>query len=274
MEKKSNRRKNVFLLFILIIILPLSYYIITNKLSNQKNGIISNKTLKVLDSTFIKGYDDTTELIVKVQNISSQTFSNVYPYIIYYDSNNMPVSEDLSDTIGVFEPGSVRLFTFYNTVDNYSKIEIGLFDASDENSKKQENLKDKISYKVEKSEEDSDPFLIIKGQNNSEKNISVEFQVGYYSKEKLISADTFIIFAEANSPFESNEYLLTEYNDGTPFPAGYTYEVTIAQAVEYTEEIEEETDYTEISDEDLLESDETMSQNDSDIIEADEDIIQ
>ena len=186
-------------------------------------------------------YEDSKMLVLKVKNTSTQDFKNVNPYIIYYDSNNMPVYETGAAAVRYFKSGETRCFEFYNPMEEYSRMEVGLYEneyyKEDVNV---EDLRDKISFEVgnpEKAEEIEGQILRFKGQNNSDKDASVVFQIEYFSGAKLIYEDEFMTVIDANSPMEDTyEMFMTKYYDGTEFPAGYTYKVSLVEAVEFKED--------------------------------------
>ena len=240
MEKKSNTSKIIIIILAIIIALLLIYIVFYNNHLLKKDKIVSNKALKVSDYISIKSYDDTEELILKVENTSSQTFTNVTPYVIYYDSNNMPVHEGWGAAIYYFKPGSTRLIRFYDAYKDYSHVEIGLFNREDENNSNIVDLTDKINYEVkeEKIDDSGETALVFTGNNNYDKDLIVEFQIEYYLGNKLIDLDEFTEIINANSSIDTYEYLLTQYNDGTPYPEGYTYKVSLVEAVENVEYVE------------------------------------
>lgn len=235
--------KGRFLTIVLaiIIILLLIYICCFTNVLPSKNKIVSNKALKVVDSAMFPEYEDSKMLVLKVKNTSTQDFKNVNPYIIYYDSNNMPVYETGAAAVRYFKSGETRCFEFYNPMEEYSRMEVGLYEneyyKEDVNV---EDLRDKISFEVgnpEKAEEIEGQILRFKGQNNSDKDASVVFQIEYFSGAKLIYEDEFMTVIDANSPMEDTyEMFMTKYYDGTEFPAGYTYKVSLVEAVEFKED--------------------------------------
>lgn len=235
--------KGRFLTIVLaiIIILLLIYICCFTNVLPSKNKIVSNKALKVIDSAMFPEYEDSKMLVLKVKNTSTQDFKNVNPYIIYYDSNNMPVYETGAAAVRYFKSGETRCFEFYNPMEEYSRMEVGLYEneyyKEDVNV---EDLRDKISFEVgnpEKAEEIEGQILRFKGQNNSDKDASVVFQIEYFSGAKLIYEDEFMTVIDANSPMEDTyEMFMTKYYDGTEFPAGYTYKVSLVEAVEFKED--------------------------------------
>lgn len=233
------------IIFTIIIFSLIVCIVICGNILPKNNKIISNKALKVLEYTEFNEYENDKMVVLKVKNTSSQVFNNVTPKVIYYDSNNMPIHEGWASRISYFEPGTTRYIELYDTIDNYSKMEVGLFDREDSDIK-YEDLRDKITYKYEKANEPDENGVIrlnFKGENKSDKNISVEFQIAYYSGKKLIYEDQFMELIEANSSFNTYEECATKYYDGTKFPEGYTYEVNLVEAVEYiddTKSVDEE----------------------------------
>lgn len=247
MGEKSKGNKSIFIIIaLIIIIIALIAYIVFACKSKPQNSIVAeNKGLLVLDDITIED-EDSKMVVLKVKNTSSKTFTNVTPVLIYYDADNMPIHEAWGTRISYFASGETRYVEYYDTIEEYSKVEVGLFDREDVGIE-YKDLRDKISYEVEKAEEpdeDGEIRLTFKGENKFDKDVELEFQIAYYSGDKLIYEDQFGTLVEANSKFEEYEYYATKFANGTAFPEGYTYEVTLTEAVEYVDETEE-LDYEE-----------------------------
>ncbi|MCR5185748.1 MAG: hypothetical protein K6D97_01350 [Clostridia bacterium] len=244
MEERP-KNYNIVITFLVIIILAVSFYAFYGKTELKKDSSIGNKALSVLDDVDIA---EEEVLILKVKNDSSENFNNVSPVLIYYDANGMPFHEGWAAKIGYFASGETRCMEFYDTIKDYSKVELGLFNVGNEIS--YTDMRDKITYNAEKSKE-VDGFdenkLNFNGENKSDMDVSLVFQIAYYSGEKLIYEDEFMTIAKANSTFEEYEYLQTSFIDGTPFPDGYTYEVNLVEAVEYVD-MYSDIEKTQISD--------------------------
>ena len=126
------------------------------------------------------------------------------------------------------------------------------------------DLRDKITYEVEKADtpdENGEIRLTFKGENKSDKDVVLDFEIAYYSEDKLVYMNSFIEDVGANETFDTYEYYATKSYDGTTLPEGYTYEVTLAEAVEDIDtsenedidENEKETDAPEDTIEDKIE---------------------
>ena len=256
MEEKSKNYSAIIAILVIIIIALLVYIVFSGKTMQSENTDIGNKPLTVLDDITLEGEG---KVILKVQNTSSKTFNNVSPVLIYYNVDGMPIHEGWASRVGYFAPGEIRYLEFYDTIEDYDKVELGLFDRDDKIT--YSDLRDKITYSVEKAEtpdEYGSIRLTFTGKNEYDKDISTEFQIAYYSGDKLIYEDQFGILAKANSTFEEYEYYMTEFFDGTKFPEGYTYEVTLSEAIEYVdvaiaEEEDTSIDFEELDDDEKIE---------------------
>ena len=182
---------------------------------------------------------------MKVKNSTNQAFTNVEPKVIYYDSNNMPSAEAWGSLISYFGAGETRCIRFYDTVKEYSKREIGLFNDEDVISSEVTDLRDKIKYETtvaENAGEDGETKIEFNGENKHDKPISATFEIAYYNQGKLIYLDQFITLIEGNSPFSEYEYLTESLPDGTTLPEGYTYEISLVEAVEFNDSEGEESE--------------------------------
>ena len=259
MEEKSKGKKSILVIIILlVVIIALCAYIVLGCGSKSKIDVSSeNKGLLVLDDVNLDKGDGSETIILKLKNTSSKTFTNVTPVLVYYDANNMPIHEAWGAKISYFAPDEIRYVEFYDITNDYAKVEVGLFDREDTGIE-YKDLRDKIVYDVEKAtepDENGEIRLTFKGENKFDKDVALEFQIAYYSEDKLIYEDQFGTVVEANSKFEDYEYYATKFANGTAFPEGYTYEVTLAEAVEYVDEIEEvsDIDIESLSDEEKIE---------------------
>ena len=260
MEEKSKNSNIIIAILIIIILVLVAYVAFSKNVTKKDNADISNKALLVLDDITL---EDDDMVILKVKNTSSETFNNVSPVLIYYDANGMPIHEGWASSINYFAPGETRFIEFYETINDYDKVEIGLLDR--DSNITYSDLRDKITYNVEKSDtvdEYGEYRLTFKGENKFDKDVSLVFQIAYYSGEKLIYEDEFITVAEANSSFEEYENYLTKFSDETAFPEGYTYEVNLAEAVEFIDELadaeefdveESKINYEELDDDEKIE---------------------
>ena len=240
MEEKSKSKSGIIIAILLVIIIALVAYIVKtgNTLQGKGQSTIT-QTLLVLDDVNFKEYegDENEALVLKVQNTSSQTFKNVTPVLIYTDVHGMPIHEGWGPRVSYWAPGETRCIRFYDTIKDYAEVKIGLFNREDD--AEYEDLRDKIEYKVEKSDEPDEYgeiALTFKGENKADKDVILEFQIAYYSEDKLIYENGFSDVVKANSSFDTYEYLATKYYDGTAFPEGYTYEVTLVEAVNDTDD--------------------------------------
>ena len=243
MEEKSKSKKIILVIIILLlVIIALCAYIVFGCKSKSKVSVSSeNKGLLVLDDITIDNGDGTENIVLKLKNTSSKTFTNVTPVLIYYDLNNMPIHEAWGAKISYFAPDEIRYVEYYDITEDYAKVEVGLFDRENIGIE-YKDLRDKIVYDVEKSaepDENGEIKLTFKGENKFDKDVELEFQIAYYSEDILIYEDQFKTVAKANASFEEYEYYATKFANGKAFPEGYTYEVTLAEAVEYVDETEE-----------------------------------
>lgn len=230
---------------IIIVILVVYIFACCKKTDVKGSNELGNKALHVEDLVEVKEYDDSQALIMKVKNSTNQAFTNVTPQVIYYDSNDMPFNEAWGSVISYFGAGETRCIRFYDTVKEYSRREIGLFNDEDSTSSEVTDLRDKIKYETTVSEnagENGETKIDFNGENKHDKPVSATFEIAYYNQGKLIYLDQFITLIEGNSPFSEYEYLTEKYPDETPFPEGYTYEISLVEAVEFddSEDIEVE----------------------------------
>ena len=228
----SEKIKNIVIVVLLIIVILLGAFILIsgNKLYNKGangNGLV------VLDQTSFKDYDDT-RTVLKVKNATNKTFNNVSPVIIYKDENGVPIHQGWASNIGYFAPGDIRYLEIYESADEFSSFEVGLYENENDDNV-YTDLRDKIEFTEEKDEEKVNIHI----KNNSDKEASLEFQIAYYDKDKLIYEDQFITLIDANSEDDTYETYYKAFEDGTPFPEGFRYEVTLAEAVDYHEEVPE-----------------------------------
>ncbi len=233
MHKNSNKKNVIIIVIAIVAIVAILIACVSFGGGKSKSDVATNKAISVVDSVTFKDYAGEESFVLKVKNTSSKTFVNVTPVLIYYDNNNMPIHEGWGSKVSYFAPNDTRYIEFYDTIKDYSRVEVGFFDREDKSE--YTDLRDKISYTVEKAEEpDEDGMLRLtfNGENKSDKEVVAEFQVGYYSKGKLIYEDSFIEIIDANSTFDTYEEYATKYNDGKDFPKGYTYEVVLAEVVE------------------------------------------
>ncbi len=253
MENSNGKKTSIVTIILAIVVIALLAYIVYSNVVASKNDvstpvvnestekIVSNKTIKVVDSIEFEEYEGEKRQVVKIENISSETFKNVTPTFIFYDSNGMPVQEGWGASIRYFEPGAVRSVIIYDAIEDYSRMEVGLFDREDFGSKEDvEDLRDKITYEVEESkeaDEDGELHITFKGKNNSDKEVSLNFEIGYYDGDKWFYEDDFSVLAEAKEEINTYELLKTKYANGKAFPEGYKYEVKLVEATEAIGEI-------------------------------------
>ena len=257
-----------FIIFILIVIIIalLAYILLGGKNLFTKGDNVGNQTVEVLDDVTYQEYEDEETVVLKVKNTSSEVFNNVSPVLIYFDANGMPIHEGWGSRVSYFAPGDIRCIRFYDTIKDYDTVKLGFFDREEDITFT--DLRDKISYEVEKADEpdeDGDIRLTIKGENKSDKDIVASFEIAYYSEGKLIYLDEFLEVVKANSSLNTYEYYETEFYDGKKFPEGFTYEVKLVEAVDYLDDtddidlskdvINEDTDFNvdELSDEEKIE---------------------
>lgn len=251
----------IIIVILIIIIAILAAYIFLTKgafFGNEENketlAKAEDKALLVLDDISYKESEEDETLVLRVKNTSSKAFNNVTPVLIYY-SDNIPVHEAWGARVSYFAPGDSRCIRFYDTIKDYDKVEIGMFDREDKAT--YTDLRDKIEYEVEKSDtpdENGEIKLTFKGENKYDKAVSADFEIAYYSEGKLIYEDQFSELIDANGSFDTYEYYRTKFYDGTKFPEGYTYEVTLVEAVEDIDIDENEIDIPEDTIEDKVES--------------------
>ena len=246
-EEKKTKCSALTIVLVLIIVALLGYIAYTNIIApKNRTKSIGSQSLLVLDELTFKEFekDETGAFILKVQNTSSNTYNNVTPVLIYTDVNGMPIHEGWGARIFYWAPGETRCIRFYDITEDYAEVKVGLF--KNENGIEYKDLRDQITYNVEKAtepDEDGEIRLTFTGENKSDKDIEVEFQIAYYSEDKLIYESQFMDIIEGNSKLDTYEYYATKYYDGTAFPEGYTYEVTLVEAVEYVDEDIEYVDY-------------------------------
>ena len=234
MEQGSGKLTKILVIVLAIIVVILLVYILMSKPKAQTK-IVSNKALEVVDSVKIGDSEEDDILVLKVKNVSDKDIVNSEPRIVYFDENGMAFHEAWGAVIRLLKTGETQAIEFYETIDNYSRIEIGLFpdDYYDANDKVID-YRDKVTFTTKKADEPDEygeTKLSFEGQNSSQKDLDLKFQINYYSGKEWIYEDEIVEFVEANSPFNFYEYLVTEYHGGTPLPTGYTYEVELVEAV-------------------------------------------
>ena len=227
----SEKVKNIIIAILLIIVLALGVFIITsgNKLYSKgqnENGLV------ILDQTSFKDYDET-RLVVKIKNASNKTFNNVSPIIIFKDENGTPFHEGWASNIGYFAPEDIRCLEVYEGAEEYSSYEVGLLDNENEDYT-YTDLRDKIEYDV-KHDEGTDR-IDFHTKNNSDKEAVLLYQVAYYDGNKLFFEDQFLTMVDANGEDDTYVKYYEAFEDETPFPEGFKYEVTLVEAVDYHEE--------------------------------------
>ncbi len=234
-----GKTKNLLIGILVLVIVALLAYIIY--VSNKPEKVVQNRGIEVLDQVRFDNYFDEKMLVLKVKNTSNKTFNNVKPLIIFKDSNNMPFHEGWATTIGYMEPGEVRYLEVYDSVDDYTSFDVGFFDNEDD--RVYEDLRENISYTAEKSlevDEEGMYHLDFNIKNKGDKDAVVLFQIAYYDGEKLLLENQFLTVVDAKGESDCYESYDVGYRDGTPFPDGYTYEVTLAEAIDYIEYEDEE----------------------------------
>ena len=263
MNRFSNERGSTLVIVVLVIIIVALVLVMIVGRPRVKDGYVSNKAVAVLDDVNFKEYEDDELLVLKVQNKSSKAIVNKTPILIYYDENNMPIHEGWGAKVSYFAPNDIRFIEFYDTIKEFSKVELGFYDREDKNQ--YTDLRDKVTYTVEKADKANEDGIIelrFKGENKADKDVAVEFQVAYYAKNKLIYEDGFITVIDSNSSFDTYEEYHTKYFDGKEFPEGYKYEVTLAEAVEYIdnspledepEDVQDSFDWAVLSNEEKIE---------------------
>ena len=239
--KEPKKNINVLAILLAIVVIILVGYICFSKMCVNKNdGIVSNKVLKVLNSSYIE--HDENRIIFEVQNVSSTDYKNVEPRAIFYDVNGMPVSEDYDTIVKDFKAGATRYFEFDVENKNYSRVEIGLFNTNIyANNENVEGLSKYISYSTEKIDNSDDGIekVLIKGKNSSKKDAEIAFQIGYYINDKLLSFSYCFVGVKPNAEFEAYANINNSYYNGDAFPEGFTYKVLLAEAIEVKETTEE-----------------------------------
>ena len=265
MEEGAVKKGNSgLIIFLVLIIIALAGYIAytSNIIPKTDDKIVGNKSLEILERTRINVFENDYYQVLKVKNNTQEAFTNVTPSLIFYDANGMPFYEGNGSNITYFGPGETRYIECWDTSEEYSKAELGLFEQYDPELKDVVDLRDQITYEAYVGTTEDDPeteVLMFKGKNNSDKKVSLEFQVPYYSGDKLLYEDSFVYVLEPGEELDTYDAYHKTFDDETPFPEGYTYEAILAEAVEYVDE-----DYgefvSEISDEDLqyLDSDELI----------------
>ena len=232
--KKENSKSSIIIIIVLIAIVFLLITYIVSTLIPKNKQILGNKSLEILGYANVPGIDSEDQFLIRVKNTSTQTFVNANLYAVYYDHNNMPMHEAWSGTIKYFKPNSIRIVRLYDTIDDYSKAEIGLFNA--ENDKNMIDLMRNITYQVEKTTEqdaNGNVKLLFTGANDSNKTVDLLFQNTYWDKNnKFIDGNSFNVIVNPNSEFSFYNYFVNKYNDGTPFPKGYTCNVVLVEALE------------------------------------------
>ena len=248
MKEKNEKGGALITIILLIIIVALGCYIVFCLKNPTKVESRENQGLIVLDSVECKGEYDKT-FMVKLKNNSDKPVINKTPTIIYYDKNNMPFHEAWGPRISYMEPGAVRIVQFYDTIDDYDRMEYGFFNRDDDLTF--EDLRDQVTYEVNKTDDEGVEILSIKGENKTDKNIDVDFEVGYYDGDKLIYAESFTESIDPKGKIDTYFLYDTEYADGTKFPEGFTYEVKLNEAVETKDEWFEDESSTSESDIDV-----------------------
>ncbi len=225
------KNKSIIAIAILsIIIVILLICLIISKKSNTNSSVNKSNGLQIVNYSYVE--HDENVLMVEVKNNSSETYSNINPYVIFYDSNNIPFGMDYDATVNNFEAGTTRYFYFSRAFKDFSRIEIGLFPNTFVETA-QTNLYKDITYNVENLEdENGDKRIIISGENKSDKKAYLIYQIGYYSNNELFYYENFITYAESNSKFEEPSYLKNKFYNGDPFPEDYTSKVILAEAFE------------------------------------------
>ncbi len=239
-------KSKIIIAVLIVIIIALLVYIIKvgNTLYKQGEiGIERNKGVLVLDDVNIESNGELSNIILKIKNTSGEVINNKEPVLIYYDKNNMPIHEAWGSNVGYFAPDEERCIMFYEVISDYNRVEVGFLDKDVMSNITYKDLRDKITFNVEKSTEPDEYGEIrinFKGENKSDEDALVTFSIDYYSDDKLIYSDDFSEYINANSPFETYEYYATKFENGNAFPEGYTYEVKLVEAIDIVEDSEED----------------------------------
>ena len=239
------KEKNIVIgVLILIIIALVGFIVYTGNKSYGKgaNGIA------VLESCRFEEYN-AKMLVLKIKNTSNTTYNNVSPIVILKDENGVPFSEGWASKISYFAPGDERYVEVYDAAQDYSNVEVGLYDRDEKNV--YTDLRDQIEFTSEEGEADDEKALYFHVNNKSDKEAAVQFQIAYYDGDKLFYEDQFDMIIDANDKEDSYEYIRKEFEDGTKFPEGFSYKISLVEAVDFQEIISDnEEDY---SDEDDIE---------------------
>lgn len=239
------KEKNIVIgVLILIIIALVGFIVYTGNKSYGKgaNGIA------VLESCRFEEYN-AKMLVLKIKNTSNTTYNNVSPIVILKDENGVPFSEGWASKISYFAPGDERYVEVYDAAQDYSNVEVGLYDRDEKNV--YTDLRDQIEFTSEEGEADDEEALYFHVNNKSDKEAAVQFQIAYYDGDKLFYEDQFDMIIDANDKEDSYEYIRKEFEDGTKFPEGFSYKISLAEAVDFQEIISD--DEEGYSDEDNIE---------------------
>ena len=250
MENKSNGAKIIIAILVIVILVLVLYIALGCKglvkevpVPEAAGGVgADNQALTVMDNIEIDNGEDY-EVILRIKNTSSKAWNNRKPVLIYYDNDNLPIHEAWGARISYLAAGDERCVQFYDTIKDYSKVEVGLFEWDEDDDYTYTDMRDQIEYDVKKAEEpdeDGEIRLNFKGKNKSDKGVLLEFEVDYYSGDDLIYADNFVEVVEAKEDFETYEALMTKFENGKAFPEGYTYDVKLVEAVDVNLDEEEE----------------------------------
>lgn len=234
MEKSGKKGLVALVVILVLIIIGLVCYIVCGK--NAKTTVANageNKGILVLDDTELKD-EYSSRLVLKIKNTSDKPIIDVTPKIIYRDANNMPFHEAWGSKIKYFAPGDERCVEFYDPIQDYDNIEIGMVDG-DEEKLQYKDMRDQVSFETKldaEPDEDGNIKLHFDSENKSDEYLVVEYQIEYYDGDKLIFEDQFISTLPPKQISGTYEYYETMFYDGTPFPEGYTYVVKMTEAVQ------------------------------------------
>lgn len=213
-----------------VIILILLICLLTSKNSNSPILKGSSNPLSIIDYSYVE--HDENVLVVEVKNNSSTTYANVEPYVIFYDDNNVPFGFDYGATVNYFYAGSSRYLYFSNPQKKFNKIEIGLF-PNKYTDTVYENLYSNITYNIENVvDENGNTRVEISGENKSDKDAYLLYQIGYYADNKLVYISNFDVYADKNSSFADSTYLRNSFYNDDAFPEGYTSKVILSEVFE------------------------------------------
>ena len=266
MEKSGKKGLIALIVILVLIIIGLVCYIVCG--GNAKTTVANageNKGLLVLDDAEIKD-EYSPRLVLKIKNTSDKPIIDVTPKIIYRDVNNMPFHEAWGSKIRYFAPGDERCVEFYDTIQDYNNLEIGMMDG-DEEKVQYKDMRDQITFETELAKEPDEYGeykMYFRGENKSDKDLDLEFQIEYYDGDKLIYEDQFITSVDGNGTIDEYEYYATKFEDGTKFPEGYTYKAKLTEAVEVAESNEEQdTSENKV----VLPAEDAVGLDDEDIVE-------